>query len=146
MQDVCLCHIKRVMSTFVFLRDKGHSYERNLFRRERLRIFGAICCNRETVRHRGSRQCQIMLTLHYYSNSESVRAALRQVTAAWWSQDDDPVYSIDLIKEFEMENPPLEDELSWILSKGIARDIITRLPSCKECRGRINLILRRFIL
>lgn len=87
-----------------------------------------------------------MLTLHYYSNSESVRAALRQVTAAWWSQDDDPVYSIDLIKEFEMENPPLEDELAWILSKGIARDIITRLSSCKEYRGRINLILRRFIL
>lgn len=63
-----------------------------------------------------------MLTLHYYSNSESVRAALSQVTLAWWTQDDDPVYSKDLIKEFEMENPPLEDELAWILSKGIGRD------------------------
>lgn len=63
-----------------------------------------------------------MLTLHYYSNSESVRAALRQLTAAWWSQDDDPVYSKDLIKEFELENPPLEDELAWILSKGIRLD------------------------
>lgn len=63
-----------------------------------------------------------MLTLHYYSNSESVRAALRQVAAAWWHQDDDPVYSKDLIKEFELENPPLEDELAWILSKGIGRD------------------------
>lgn len=72
-----------------------------------------------------------MLTLHYYSNSESVRAALRQVTFAWWSQDDDPVYSKDLIKEFEMENPPLEDELAWILSKGIGRDhqvVISRKP------------------
>jgi len=61
-----------------------------------------------------------MLTLHYYSNSESVRAALRQLATAW-NQDDDPVYSKDLIKEFEMEDPPLEDELAWILSKGIAR-------------------------
>lgn len=62
-----------------------------------------------------------MLALHYYSNSESVRAALRQVAAAWWCQDDDPVYSKDLIKEFEVENPPLEDELAWILAKGTAR-------------------------
>lgn len=59
-----------------------------------------------------------MLALHYYSDSESVRATLRQVAAAWWSQDDDPVYSKDLIKEFEVEDPPLEDELAWILSKG----------------------------
>lgn len=63
-----------------------------------------------------------MLTLHYYSNSESVRAALNQVTFAWWTRDGDPVYSKDLIKEFEMENPPLEDELAWILSKGIGHD------------------------
>lgn len=62
-----------------------------------------------------------MLALHYYSDSESVRAALRQVAAAWWSQDNDPVYSKDLIKEFEVEDPPLEDELAWILSKGIRR-------------------------
>lgn len=65
-------------------------------------------------------RCQTMLTLYYYSNSASVRAALRQVAAAWWTQDDDPVYSKDLIKEFEVENPPLEDELAWILSKGTA--------------------------
>lgn len=68
-----------------------------------------------------------MLALHYYSDSESVRAALRQVAAAWWSQDDDPVYSKDLIKEFEVENPPLEDELAWILSKGTATNGITCL-------------------
>lgn len=67
-----------------------------------------------------------MLALHYYSNSKGVRATLRQVTAAWWSQDDDPVYSKDLIKEFEVENPPLEDELAWILKKGIR----TRLNCC----------------
>lgn len=49
-----------------------------------------------------------MLTLHYYSNS------------TWWTEEvDDPVYSKDLIKEFEVENPPLEDELAWTLSKGI---------------------------
>lgn len=59
-----------------------------------------------------------MLALHYYSNSESIRAALRHVASSWWSQEDDPVFSKDLIKEFELENPPLEDELAWILSKG----------------------------
>lgn len=60
-----------------------------------------------------------MLALHYYSNSEGVRTVLRQVASAWWSQeDDDPVYSKDLIKEFEVESPPLEDELAWILFKG----------------------------
>ena len=60
-----------------------------------------------------------MLALHYYSNAKGVRATLRKVTGAWWSEDDDPVYSKDLIKEFEVENPPLEDELAWILKKGI---------------------------
>lgn len=76
-----------------------------------------------------------MLALHYYSDSESVRAALRQVAAAWWCQDDDPVYSKDLIKEFEVEDPPLEDELAWILSKGTA--IRKRsLASCRERRER----------
>ncbi|KZC10125.1 5'-AMP-activated protein kinase subunit gamma-2 [Dufourea novaeangliae] len=64
------------------------------------------------------RQRDIMLALHYYSNSKGVSATLRHVTAAWWSQDDDPVYSKDLIKEFEVENPPLENELAWILKKG----------------------------
>lgn len=74
-----------------------------------------------------------MLALHYYSNSESVRTALRQVAAAWWCQDDDPVYSKDLIKEFEMENPPLEDELAWILSKGIAMRLLRdHVESCQE--------------
>lgn len=71
-----------------------------------------------------------MLALHYYSDSESVRAALRQVAAAWWCQDDDPVYSKDLIKEFEVEDPPLEDELAWILSKGTATQ--TRLAGCRD--------------
>ena len=60
-----------------------------------------------------------MLALHYYPNSKGARGTLGRVTAAWWSQDDDPVYSKDLIKEFELENPPLEDELAWILKKGI---------------------------
>lgn len=62
-----------------------------------------------------------MLALHYYSNAKGVGGTLRRVTAAWWSQDDDPVYSKDLIKEFEVENPPLENELAWILKKGISR-------------------------
>lgn len=60
-----------------------------------------------------------MLALHYYSNAKGVGATLRKVTGAWWSEDGDPVYSKDLIKEFEVENPPLEDELAWILKKGI---------------------------
>lgn len=68
-----------------------------------------------------------MLALHYYSDSESVRAALKQVAAAWWCQDDDPVYSKDLIKEFEVEDPPLEDELAWILSKGTATQTSCRV-------------------
>ena len=60
-----------------------------------------------------------MLTLHYYSNASGIRAAMRQVAVSWLGQeDDDPVYSRDLIKEFDVENPPLEDELAWILSKG----------------------------
>lgn len=62
-----------------------------------------------------------MLALHYYSNCKGVRATLSRVSAAWWSQDDDPVYSKDLIKEFEVENPPLENELAWILKKGTSR-------------------------
>lgn len=61
-----------------------------------------------------------MLTLHYYSNAKGVRATLTKVTTGWWSEDDDPVYSKHLIKEFEVENPPLEDELAWILKKGIS--------------------------
>lgn len=61
-----------------------------------------------------------MLTLHYYSNAKGVRATLTRVTTGWWSEDDDPVYSKHLIKEFEVENPPLEDELAWILKKGIS--------------------------
>lgn len=61
-----------------------------------------------------------MLALHYYSNAKGVGATLRKVTGAWWSEDGDPVYSKDLIKEFEVENPPLEDELAWILKKGIS--------------------------
>lgn len=76
-----------------------------------------------------------MLALHYYSNSESVRAALRQVAAAWWCQDDDPVYSKDLIKEFEVEDPPLEDELAWILAKGIARYNANYQPTAKSSRS-----------
>lgn len=60
-----------------------------------------------------------MLTLHYYSNASGIRAAMRQVGVSWWGQEDeDPVYSRDLIKEFDVENPPLDDELAWILSKG----------------------------
>ncbi|KAK0074858.1 hypothetical protein PV326_012120 [Microctonus aethiopoides] len=65
-----------------------------------------------------------MLTLHYFSNAEGVRATIQHVASAWWNQeDDDPVYSRDLIKEFEVENPPLEDELAWILSKGTTSKI-----------------------
>lgn len=75
-----------------------------------------------------------MLALHYYSDSESVRAALKQVAAAWWCQDDDPVYSKDLIKEFEVENPPLEDELAWILSKGTATQTIELSSSSVRMR------------
>lgn len=65
-----------------------------------------------------------MLALHYFSNSSGVCAITRQLAAAWWSQfnceedDGDPVYSKDLIKEFDTVNPPLESELAWMLSKG----------------------------
>ena len=70
-----------------------------------------------------------MLALHYYSNAKGVRATLRKVTGAWWSEDDDPVYSKDLIKEFEVENPPLEDELAWILKKGTYFATLSLSPS-----------------
>ena len=60
-----------------------------------------------------------MISLYYYSNSTGAQTALRQIVGPWWTQEvDDPVYSKDVIKEFEVENPPLEDELAWILSKG----------------------------
>ena len=58
-----------------------------------------------------------MLTLHYYSNAPTVQAA-------YWVDDVDHeynktlVYSRDLIKEFDVANPPLEAELAWILTKG----------------------------
>lgn len=77
-----------------------------------------------------------MLALHYYSNAKGVRATLRKVTDAWWSdEDDDPVYSKDLIKEFEVENPPLEDELAWILKKGIPSPDLRYSPHLRatEC-------------
>lgn len=56
-----------------------------------------------------------MLTLHYYSNSEGIRFALRQV-AAWYQEDD--VYNKDLIKEFEDTKPAVEKELADDLAKG----------------------------
>lgn len=58
-----------------------------------------------------------MLTLHYYSNAPAVKLPYWSIDANH-GDDDSPVYSRDLIKEFDVENPPLEDELSWILSKG----------------------------
>lgn len=68
-----------------------------------------------------------MLTLHYYSNSMGLQTAFKQIVESWGSQEIDyPVYSKDLIKEFEVENPPIEDELAWILSKGISHKF-----SCK---------------
>lgn len=70
-----------------------------------------------------------MLTLHYYSDAKCVRAAIKHVASAWWSQenDDDPVYSKDLIKEFDKEDPPLENELAWILSRGGWIPIFTQI-------------------
>lgn len=62
-----------------------------------------------------------MLALHYFSNSSGVSCRL---AVAQWSQfnyeedDGDPVYSKDLIKEFDTVNPPLESELAWMLSEG----------------------------
>ncbi|OXU19722.1 hypothetical protein TSAR_005765 [Trichomalopsis sarcophagae] len=57
-----------------------------------------------------------MLTLHYYYNGQSVDPACCFDDI---DHEDDaaPVYSEDLIKEFDTKNPPLEDELAWILSK-----------------------------
>ena len=78
-----------------------------------------------------------MLALHYYSNAKGVRATLRKVTGAWWSEDDDPVYSKDLIKEFEVENPPLEDELAWILKKGTYFATLSLSPSLSLFRPLI---------
>lgn len=60
-----------------------------------------------------------MLTIHYYSNAVGVRASIKPVGSNCWTQDEDPVYSKDLIKEFDVENPPLENELAWLLTKGI---------------------------
>lgn len=89
-----------------------------------------------------------MLTLHYYSNAKGVRATLTKVTTGWWSEDDDPVYSKHLIKEFEVENPPLEDELAWILKKGISifRHLLKILPDSRErvykCRDLYTIYIQ----
>lgn len=54
-----------------------------------------------------------MLTLHYFSNATISK------TESWNEEENEvPVYSKDLIKEFETYNPTLENELGWILSTG----------------------------
>ncbi|CAD6240441.1 GSCOCG00008789001-RA-CDS, partial [Cotesia congregata] len=63
-----------------------------------------------------------MLTLYYFSNAECIRSLIDvQFHSARNHFDDSPIYAKHLIKEFPVENPPLEPELAETLCQGMSQ-------------------------
>lgn len=62
-----------------------------------------------------------MLTLYYFSNAECIRSLIDvQFHSGRYQFDDSPIYAKHLIKEFPVENPPLEPEFAEIICKGMS--------------------------